>query len=75
MFMSHLAAQKKKKKIHDRANQELWIYIILFITRTSSNTNEPRRKKICLWGFRGSDPGFLESGFICIKGWGFALLI
>ena len=23
----------------------------------------------------GVDPGFLESGFICIKVWGFALLI
>ena len=23
----------------------------------------------------GADPGFLERGFICIKGWGFALLI
>ena len=23
----------------------------------------------------GADPGFLEKGFICIKVWGFALLI
>ena len=23
----------------------------------------------------GADPGFLDRGFICIKGWGFALLI
>ena len=26
-----------------------------------------------LWA--GADPGFLERGFICIKVWGFALLI
>ena len=30
-------------------------------------------KKICL--ITGADPRFLERGFICIKGWGFALLI
>ena len=23
----------------------------------------------------GADPGFLERGFVCIMGWGFALLI
>ena len=27
------------------------------------------------WSSRGADPGFLEMGFKCIKGWGFALLI
>ena len=26
-------------------------------------------------GKQGADPGFLECGFICIKVWGFALLI
>ena len=29
---------------------------------------------IC-YSFSGADPGFLERGFICIKGWGFVLLI
>ena len=29
----------------------------------------------CALSCSGADPGFLERGFMCIKGWGFALLI
>ena len=27
------------------------------------------------WTQAGADPGSLERGFICIKGWGFVLLV
>ena len=45
----------------------------LLIISLSSNecSGEPGQMRL----HTGADPGFLERGFMCIKGWGFALLI
>ena len=46
-------------------------------TSVFANSLDPDQARTMVWPDldTGTDPGFLERGFMCIKGWGFALLI
>ena len=39
------------------------------------NCQKPIKLEIHILAVAGADPGFLERGFICMKVWGFTLLI
>ena len=48
---------------------------MIFVAVLQNPNKDGTKVKSIKWGVPWVDPGFIEKGFICIKVWGFALLI
>ena len=67
-FPTHLINSIK----HEHSCKILYIYISYVI---NINIEQHISELVLKEGRSGADPGFLKRGFICIKVWGFSLLI